>query len=500
MICPSRFGRRGSVLSYFLLATVVGMVPLEGGAQVLSLPGRSAELDPGPTASAQPPAAFIALVRDLMVKGGVPGLAAAEVRQGKIAWRLGLGVTSVSGGAPVRSDTVFAAASLGKPVFAYAVMRLAERGEFDLDRPLPEYLEYPQVEDQERLRRVTARRVLCHTTGLPNWRRGDELAFVFEPGDRFGYSGEGYAYLQKVLESITGLPLDQLIRREVFAPLGMDSSSFVWRDGYRRTAAIGHDYLEAPTKEPRTEVANAATSLWTTATDYAHFLAEILRPTLLKPGTAAAMLRPQVSVAPDLAWSLGWGVESRGARPLLWHWGDNRTFSSFAIGEPASGIAFVLLTNSENGLGIAEPIVSAVIPGPHPAFAWLDVDRYDSAARTIRERLVRAGVANGGRGVARALSELEATYPREAFTESLLSRIGYELLSKKRPDAAAEVLERNVKLHPGSWNAYASLGEAHATGGDVRLAISAYEKSLALNPQNENAKAAIRQLKAARRR
>ena len=440
-----------------------------------------------------------ALIKDLMSKAGVPGMAVAVVRDGAV-WSRGFGVVSADTGSPVTVDTVFEAASLGKPVFAYAVIRLAERGVFDLDRPLTFYLANPDVRNDDRIRKVTARLVLSHSAGFPNWRHGKELTIEFEPGEKFGYSGEGYLYLQKVIESVTGETIDEVVRKEVFAPLGMNASSFVWRAAYERTAAIGHDYLQLPAPKSKPTTANVATSLHTTVGDYARFLAEVLRPTLVKPSTAATMVKPQVEVQKDLSWSLGWGLERSGDRRLLWHWGDNDTFRSFVIGDRETNVGVVVLTNSENGLSIAEPIVTAEIPGPYPAFAWLDVDRYDSPARTIRERLVRAGVANGERGVYRTLAELDHTFPSEVFTESLLNRIGYELLAKKRPAAAVMVFERNAKLYPKSWNVYDSLAEAHAADGDLRLAISFYERSLKLNPDNENAKSAIRELKDALRR
>jgi CubicO group peptidase (beta-lactamase class C family) len=441
-----------------------------------------------------------ALIRDLMVKGGVPGLSGAVLRGGAVVWTRGFGVADAGSGRPVTADTVFEAASLGKPVFAYAVLRLAEREAFDLDRPLPAYLPNPDIKNDERVKGITARRVLCHTSGLPNWRRGKQLTIDSEPGERFSYSGEGYVYLQQAVEAVTGLSLDAFVRREVFQPLGMSASSYVWREAYAATAAVGHDYLQQPVAKEKPEKGNAASSLHTTAGDYARFLAEMLRPTLLGPAMAERMLKSEVEVQKDLGWGLGWGLERVDGTRFFWHWGDNDAFRSFVIGCQETGAALVMLTNSENGLAIAEPIVAAVMGGTHPAFGWLDYDRYDSPARTIRERLVRAGVANGERGVYKTLKELEGTYPRAAFTESLLNRIGYELLAKGATGAATEVLEHNVKLYPKSWNVYDSLAEAYARGGDLRQAIQYYERSLKLNPENENAKVALRKLREARSR
>ncbi len=470
-----------------------------GAAQ--SVPPAPAMTPPAPVANADAGGAKLdALIPELMAKGGVPGLAAAVIRGGAVVWVRGFGVASAGRGTPVTADTVFPAASLGQPIFAYAVLRLAQRGGFDLDRALPAYAPNYDVNGDQRIWRITARRVLCHTTGFPNWRRGSELTIDFDPGERFSYSEEGYAYLQKAVETVTGLPLDEFVQREVFGPLGMTASSYVWRAAYETTAAVGHDYLQQPVPMQAPAKANAGSSLYTTVSDYARFLAEMLHPTLLDPGTVAKMLRPEVEVSKGLAWALGWGIERAGARSFFWHWGDDVASRGFAIGCRETGDGVVVLTDSENGLSLAEPIVASALGGIHPAFAWLEVEPYDSPARTIRERLVRAGAANGERGVYRTLRELERTYPPQAFTEPLLNTVGYELLAKKQPEAAALVLEHNVKLYPKSSNVYDSLAEAYAVEGDVRSAIRFYQKSLAIDPDNANAKAALRKLRDAKPR
>ena len=490
------------------LALIVAFVAALGslsGAHAQSAAPMAPPGAAGPTPSATPtgrgdPGRLEGLARDLVAKGGVPGLAMAVLHDGAVAWIRPFGVADAGSGSPVTADTVFEAASLGKPVFAYAVLRLAERGDFDLDRPLTVYLPLADLRNDPRVRKVTARRVLCHTTGFPNWRRGAPLTIGFDPGDKFSYSGEGYLYLQQVIEAITGMSVNDFVAREVFEPLGMSASSYIWRDSYEPGAAVGHDYLQQPAPKTKPANANVAATLHTTVGDYARFLAEMLRPKLAKPATLEQMMRPQIEVEKDLAWGLGWGLERVSGRSFFWHWGDNEVFKGFAIGCRETGEGLVMLTNGENGLSIAEPIVGELLGGSHPVFGWLDIDRYDSPARAIRERLVRAGVAAGERGVFRTLGELEKTYPKAAFTEKLLNRIGYELLGKKQAPAAVEVFEHNVRLYPKSWNVYDSLAEAYAAGGDIRLAIQYYEKSLKLNPDNENAKTAVRELREAEKR
>jgi len=155
---------------------------------------------------------------DLMARARIPGLAVAVIEDGQVARTDLLGVSSAETGEPVTEETLFEAASMSKPVFATAVLRMAERGELDLDQPLHQMLPYERISHDPRSEALTARLVLSHRTGLPNW--GPEtLEFINDPGGKFGYSGEGYVYLQRALEATTDLTLDELVRREAVDPL-----------------------------------------------------------------------------------------------------------------------------------------------------------------------------------------------------------------------------------------------------------------------------------------
>jgi len=82
---------------------------------------------------------------------------------------------------------------LTKPVVAYAALKLADQGKLDLDAPLSRYLPAPYIDGDARLEQITARRVLSHNSGFPNWRpEGKPLVIHFTPGERFSYSGEGF--------------------------------------------------------------------------------------------------------------------------------------------------------------------------------------------------------------------------------------------------------------------------------------------------------------------
>jgi CubicO group peptidase (beta-lactamase class C family) len=95
-------------------------------------------------------------IPELMKKDGVPGLSVALVRGGKTTWVHGFGVKEAGTDHPVTDDTVFEAASLSKPVFAYGVLKLVEQGKLGLDVPLTTYLPKPFIAGDERLEKITA--------------------------------------------------------------------------------------------------------------------------------------------------------------------------------------------------------------------------------------------------------------------------------------------------------------------------------------------------------
>ncbi len=192
----------------------------------------------------------------LMERARVPGLSIAVVRDAAINWQRGFGVKRADKTAPVEADTVFQAASLSKPVFAYAVLKLAEQGKLDLDTSLTIYLPDPYVPDDPLLDRITARHVLSHTTGWPNWRtEGQPLRRERAPGEVFGYSGEGYNYLQRVIECLVGQPLDAYMTKTLLDPLGMTHSSYAW------ATILGTSALSSRPSRPK-----PASSSWPTAT------------------------------------------------------------------------------------------------------------------------------------------------------------------------------------------------------------------------------------------
>ena len=438
-------------------------------------------------ARAAGPASLFSDLPAIIDDAGIPGLSIGIVRGGIITAG-SFGVCESGTDKAVTDTTAFEAASLTKPLFAYAALLLVDAGQLDLDRPLTTYIDFPDVENDERIHDVTARIVLSHTTGFPNWSRSDPLTIGPDPGSTFGYSGEGFVFLQKAVERITGQTGEAFVTDAVLRPLGMTSSYLVWDDSLASRTAVGHDFVGNVKDKWKPDAFNAASSLHTTATDYARFLGEVMNPTLVSPALVAEMLTPESDVTDGVFWGLGWGLEQSPpeAEVRFWHWGNNGYFKCFTLASPDTDTGLIFFTNSENGLSITNLVVDRVLGGTHPALDWKQFTEFDSPAFTIEHALASAGLKDGADGVRAEHAQLLESYGPEDFEENMMNGLGYRLMGMEALEAGVAVFRLNAGAYPDSWNVFDSLGEGLVQLGDTAAAITSYEKSLDLNPENTN--------------
>ncbi len=281
-----------------------------------------------------------------------------------------------------RADTIFQAASLTKPVVAFAALRLVLEGQLDLNAPVSHYLpagyrhfhsalarspsDAHDVVPRSSLSRVSVAQLLNHTSGLPNWSSG-ALSFEAEPGTRWGYSGEGFVILQAVMEAVTNTELSAYLDEKVFGALGMADTSLIWRDAFAERA-VGGTTAFGFKQRVRFKSAVAAASLYTTAADYARFMSALLANDQL---LSLALAKPvEVDGALGLDWGLGWGIERAPGGPYIWQWGNNPGFRAFAMASVTSRDGFVILTNSERGMPLAASVARSVLPAEHNAFLF----------------------------------------------------------------------------------------------------------------------------------
>ena len=301
-----------------------------------------------------------------------------------------------------RVDTGFPAASLSKPVFAWAVRALARAGKLDWHKPLQDYSDLGLTGDA---RGITAEHVLTHSTGLTNWRfnAADTLSASFKPGTQWRYSGEGIVLLQRVVEAIVGMPIAKYMREHVLRPLGMTSSTYAWSPEVQSRNVSGHDRNGQPLEKslayyerrnhdivsdgesmtydqivaaygnakavalPIAISPNMAGSLQTTASDYASFLGHVLADTAEHPDE----YRPRVEVNHHIAWTLGLGVDRSLGAPAYFHWGDGPGFKNFAWVQPPRKTALVFLTNGDHGAELYGWVFRQLLREDPAAFYWI---------------------------------------------------------------------------------------------------------------------------------
>jgi CubicO group peptidase (beta-lactamase class C family) len=352
--------------------------------------------DPGRIAAVVDP-----IINSELVSAGVPGAAFVFVRDGRIVYQKGYGVSDVATGAKVDAErTIWPIASITKSVTAMAALQLVDQGKTDLDTDINRYLKRLQVPAQG-FGPLTLRHLLSHTGGLDELpgrqfdgkTRADMAAFIKDrikryraPGERTAYSTYGIILTGILIEDVTGQPYDDYVKQHIFAPAGMERASFMVTRGDDqgvatpygiedgRASAIPHEwYVSLP-----------ASSMIASAADMGRLMLVHLNKgsgggkQILSPALTLAMQTQQATVHPDLpGWSLGLQLDRVNGRNLAEHGGDIGGFSSLMTLLPEENAGFFIVSHGEGSDlrfrvkqvlldALYPPGTATVIPTPDP--------------------------------------------------------------------------------------------------------------------------------------
>jgi CubicO group peptidase (beta-lactamase class C family) len=345
------------------------------------------------------PAEIDKTVLRLMRAAEVPGAGIAIFNHGEVACSRAYGFRDTAKKLPLTEDSVMAAASFTKVAFAYLVMLLVDDGALDLNKPvqtylpkpLPEYPAYRDLAGDPRYRKITAKTLLSHTSGFPNfrWINDDQkLNINFEPGSRYAYSGEGMLLLQHVVETITKKPLRELMQERVFQPLGMTRTSMISDARFENDYASGYDEWQRSLGHPRRKNANAAGSMQTTLRDFTKFLQAEIEGKGLRKSIRELMLSPQIQIfskhqfptltapateenkAIRLSYGLGWGLYWSPYGKAFFKEGHDDGVRNYSVvfDQPKDGI--VIMTNSSNGEGIFKELLETLLRNTFTPIEW----------------------------------------------------------------------------------------------------------------------------------
>jgi CubicO group peptidase (beta-lactamase class C family) len=265
-------------------------------------------------------------------------------------------------GSPAPYNTIFNVASLAKTITNLVTLKLVSNGQWKLDEPLDKYWVDPDLAKDPRHHQLTTRIILSQRSGFPNWRfmnKTGKLAFEFDPGTKYQYSGEGFEYLRHALESKFHKPLEKLADSLLFKPLGMTDSRFIWDEAKVASRfAIGYNAKNEAYENNRNTKANAADDLLTTIEDYGKFLVSVVNGAGLSDNVYGEMVKHQTTVKENKYFGLGWEIYDLGnGEYALSHGGGDKGVATEAILLPGSKKGLIIFTNADEGYKVYEKLM-----------------------------------------------------------------------------------------------------------------------------------------------
>lgn len=340
-------------------------------------------------------AAIDAETRALMAGENVKGLALAIIDEGKVVHVAAFGQRNVEKALPLEPDTVMYGASLTKTVFSYFVMQLVDEKMLTLDtsiaellpKPLPSYPGYEALEGDERWRVLTPRIILSHTSGLANFaflEPDQKLRFHWQPGTRYGYSGEALIMLQLALEEGLKIKVGEEIQRRLFDRFGLQHTSLTWRDDFAANLADGYGIDGQFGEHDQRSKARVAGSMDTTIADQAKLWAALMRGDDLSPASRAMWVTPQQAISsraqfptlidstdqrgPAMGLSAGLGMLVFGN---TWFKGGHNDFTgNMVVCQEAKRRCVVLLSNSVRAERIYPALVHRILGDTGMPWWW----------------------------------------------------------------------------------------------------------------------------------
>jgi CubicO group peptidase (beta-lactamase class C family) len=330
-----------------------------------------------------------------MAQTCTPAVSVAVIDDFQVAWARGFGTLAARAG-PAAANTPFQCGSISKPVFALAVMKLAETGAVDLDADVNDYLTSWRVPANDGWQpHVSLRQLLSHTAGttvhgfpgypasgpwptVPEILRGvapannSPIVVDVLPGSQFRYSGGGTTIAQQAVVDVTGTPFPELMRKLVLDPVGMMDSSFEQpaTPAFAKQVAKGHSWNGTETPGGyAVHPEMAAAGLWSSAADLALLGVEVLQALRgdpsklgLGPETVSSMLRPQLpnqQIGQEFV-GLGWFCWGKGQRFRFGHGGWNQGYVATMLLLPSIGKGAVVMVNSNQGWMLRGEITAAI--------------------------------------------------------------------------------------------------------------------------------------------
>jgi CubicO group peptidase (beta-lactamase class C family) len=304
----------------------------------------------------------------------IPGLSIAVINDNNVVYHQTFGYANLEKKLPVTNKTIFEGASMSKSVFAFFVMKFVEEEKLDLDKPLHEYLPYKDIAHDDRYKKITARMVLSHRTGFPNWRENEDdkkLKIKFDPGTDYEYSGEGYQYLAMVLKHIENTDwkgLEALFQEKIAEPLKMEHTVFIPNPKiYEKKAEPYNNQKEWIDwknnywyKKDKGKFV-APSSIHSEPLDFTKWMIGVMDKKVLSQSSYEELFKNHSKISTSstgisVYYTLGFLTADKEYRNTYFHSGNNAGFTCGYLLDTEKDWGFVLFTNSEKGEKLTDDV------------------------------------------------------------------------------------------------------------------------------------------------
>lgn len=279
---------------------------------------------------------------------------------------------------PITDKSVYEACSISKIPLSWIAVRMIEEGSLELDRPLVEYypglLDYFATDaDKEMAKQLTPRICMIHRSGLPN-KGYKDMKFLCAPDTQYGYSGPGIFCLQLTIEHLKGETLTGIARKYIFDPLGMESTSYQWKEGYDKLHVNGYRANAYTKNKWKNNHPNAAFSMTTSAAECTAFFRAMMHRWGMSDASYdmmfAAYADPVLSDYPErgsIYRALGLCREdSDEFGTMYYHFGNNGNFRGLAMFIPKTETSLVYFINGVNPYNITDDIQKLFLHNSKP--------------------------------------------------------------------------------------------------------------------------------------
>ncbi|MFP3599115.1 serine hydrolase [Chryseobacterium sp. SIMBA_029] len=383
----------------FYITLVFGMmVNLVSGQKESSLKNEISKVESGLVPAVRFEGDPVWTIESRMKYYHIPGVSIAVIKDSKVIWSKTYGVADEDTKVPVNSKTLFQAASMSKPVSAYAALKEVEMGKINPDADVNSYLKSWKVPENEftKEKKVTLKNIISHTAGLTvggflGYEAGQPVPTLLQvlngqspanspgivvdkiPGSPFRYGGGGYCVMQQMLIDIEGKDFATIMKEKVLVPLDMKNSTYTQPlpEAQSQWAATAYSANGAKVQgKYHTYPEMAPAGLWTTAEDYAKFVIDIQNTLSDKSHTIISKKMAEEFTTPfiDPFMGLGIFIENKSGQVYFSHGGDNEGFSGKFIGNKTNGDGMVILTNTNKPMFIEELIRSVATVYEWPNF------------------------------------------------------------------------------------------------------------------------------------